>query len=178
MKSRDVAQSYAQALYELGAESNVLEKIEEEFLQVVRATEESGLDKFLLHPLIPNSEKMKALDDFYGDVHAHLLNLLKILVERNRTKLLVYVYEEFLTMRQLKDRVLVATVFSPFELKGNLQTEIQSRMSQLTGLNVRLDARVDKSMLGGVRLQIGDKVLDGSLDAQLERLREQILSED
>jgi F-type H+-transporting ATPase subunit delta len=178
MKSRDVAQSYAQALYELGAEANVLEKIETEFLQVVRATEESGFDKFLLHPLIPNAEKINALDEFYGDVATPLLNLLKLLVERNRTKLLNYIYEEFLAMRQLKDRVLVATVFSPFELKANLQQEIQTRMAQLTGLNVKLDARVDASMLGGLRLQIGDKVLDGSLDAQLERLKEAILSED
>ncbi len=178
MKSRDVAQSYAQALYELGAEANALDQIENEFSQIVRATAESGLDQFLLHPLIPNAEKMKALDDFYGDVHGHLLHLLKLLVERNRTKLLSYVYEEFLALRQLKDRVLVATVFSSFELNTNLQQEIQSRMSQLTGLNVKLDARVDASMLGGVRLHIGDKVLDGSLEAQLERLKEQILNED
>jgi F-type H+-transporting ATPase subunit delta len=178
VKSRDVAHSYAQALYELGAEASALEKIEDEFLQIVQLTEESGLDQYLLHPLIPLAEKTRLLDETLGDVHVYLLNLFKLLVERNRTRLLRFVHQEFLARRRDKDRVLVATVFSPFTLKEDLQQEIQLRMAQLTGFNVKLDTRVDAAMLGGVRLQIGDRVLDGSLDAQLEKLREQILSED
>ncbi|MBI3461120.1 ATP synthase F1 subunit delta [Candidatus Acetothermia bacterium] len=179
MKSRDVAQSYASALYELGAEAKALESIEEALGQVVRLTHESGLDQYLLHPLIPNDDKISMLDQIFGDVNPYLLNLLKLLVERNRTRLLNFIYDAFLALRQEKDRVLRVTIFTPFALdKGNLQQEIAARLTQLTNMNVKLNQQVDSTMLGGLRMQIGDKVLDGSIETQLARLKEQILSEE
>lgn len=179
MKLRDVAKSYALALYELGVEAKALEQIEDDLGNVVRLTHESGLDQFLLHPLIPNSEKTGLLDQVFSQMHPYLLNMLKFLVERSRTRLLDFIYDAYLSLRQEKDRVLRVTVFTPFDLaKDTLHQEIAARLTQLTAMNVKLDQRIDSTMLGGLRLQIGDKILDGSIEAQLDRLQEEILSEE
>lgn len=181
MKFRDVAKSYALALYELGVEAKALEQIEDDLENVVQLTHESGLDQFLLHPLIPDGEKTRLLDQIFGQMHPYLLNLLKLLVDRSRTRLLDFIHEAYLSLRQEKDRVLRVTVFTPFDLAKDTDTlhqEIAARLTQLTAMNVKLDQRIDSTMLGGLRLQIGDKILDGSIEAQLDRLKEEILSEE
>ncbi len=67
-------------------------------------------------------------------------------------------------------------VFSAYPLDG-LSDQIQVKLEEITGREVQLEERLDRSLIGGIKLKLGGLVLDSSVRGQLERLREELLEE-
>ncbi|MFQ6117209.1 MAG: ATP synthase F1 subunit delta, partial [Candidatus Bipolaricaulia bacterium] len=86
------------------------------------------------------------------------------------------ILSEFIELREEREGLAHALVYSPYPLEGLLD-RIKAKLTEVTGRRVRLEERLDRSLIGGIKLQLGDLVLDGSVRAQLERLREELLEE-
>ena len=174
---REVAHSYATALYELGAEEGParLDRLERDLERAWERIRGSELLPALRHPLITKREKLELLRAvFGGELDEYVLNLLLVAAERGRIMHIPAILEEFRGLREERERLLYVTVETPYPLDG-LREEIATRLAALTGREVRLREELNKELIGGVRLHLRDYVLDGSLAAQLERLREQLL---
>lgn len=177
MKGREIAHSYATALYELGAEEGPerLDRLERDLERAWEWIRESELLKALRHPLIAREEKLELLRIvFEGAVDRYVLNLLLVAAERGRIVHLPTIIEEFRELREERERLLYVTVETPYPLDG-LRGKIAARLSALAGREVRLREQLNKDLIGGIRLHLRDYVLDGSLATQLERLKEQLL---
>jgi len=176
-KEREVAHSYALALYELGAEEGParLDRLEEDLERAWERIRGSELLQALRHPLITRQEKLELLREvFAGEIDKYVLNLLLVATERGRIAHLPAIIEEFRELREGRERLLYVTVETPYPLDG-LREEIAAKLAELTGREVRLRERLNQALIGGVRLHLRDYVLDGSLATQLERLRERLL---
>lgn len=176
MKSREIAHSYAQALYELGAEAGNTEQLERDLRDAWESVFRSELFLALRHPLIPKRDKLGLAREVFSERSEYVRNLLLLAIERGRVAYLGQILEEFRALREEREGLLHAMVFSPYPLDG-LYDQIQSKLQEITGREVRLEERLDRSLIGGIKLKLGDLVLDASIRGQLERLREELLEE-
>ena len=83
---------------------------------------------------------------------------------------------EFARLDDLRNRVIHATATSAAPLGPDEVRALTARLEQLTGGRVELATDVDPSLLGGVVVRLGDRLIDGSVRGRLERLRSQLVS--
>lgn len=178
MRSKEVAQRYAQALYDLGHEEKVLDELENSYRLVwERVKENDDFHRFLNHPLISNHSKFELIDNVFKDkVHPYFLNYLQLLVGKKRGPYLGDIYEEFISLREKKEEIVKVMVCSPYELAENgLLDRIKDRLKKIFAQKIRVETVLDKRLLAGIKLQVGETVIDGSLKARLDNLEDKLV---
>lgn len=172
-----VARRYARALLEAagGQADAVLEQLE----AVVQFFEENKpIFATLCSPALPRNQRLAGVEGMIGSVaglQPTLANLLKLLVDRNRLAtlpLLARQYRDLVDARlgRVRGKVSSATPLGKDQLSA-----IEQSLATLTQRRVLIEAKVDPSLLGGVVAQVGSRVYDGSLKAQLRELGQQLL---
>jgi len=179
MKSIEVADRYAQAVYELGKEEGILEDLQSdlgEVNEVINTNEE--FFPFLTHPLVPDKDKQELLEEVFGDfLGREAMNFLKLLVQKDREDYLPLIYKRVKKLRMDQDEIVEVEVAYP---PGFDREEVLGRVEE--NLREILDREIwitevseDENLIGGVRLKIGERVIDGSVQGKLEGLREFVL---
>jgi F-type H+-transporting ATPase subunit delta len=97
-------------------------------------------------------------------------NFIRLLVESRRLILLPEIAAMFETMRAEAEKSVDVVVTSAFELNETQKQKIVAAMKQRTGREIRLNCEIDRSLLGGIIIRAGDKVIDGSARAHLSGL--------
>ena len=92
------------------------------------------------------------------------------MAENRRLGLLGEVRKQFEALKNEREGVVEADLQSAFELSGAQLAELVAALEKRTGRKVRAQVHIDKTLIGGVRVVIGDKVIDGSVRAQLGTL--------
>ncbi len=110
------------------------------------------------------------------DVDNGYINFLNLLADNNRLGLLSDVVNLFKFISEQDSKVLSADVFTAEKLDQEQLRSIAASLSKRTQKNIKLRQHIDKSLLGGARIQAGDLVIDGSLKAKLEKLKTQLLN--
>ena len=105
-----------------------------------------------------------------------VLNLVVLLLRRGRIDLLPRVAEEFARLDDLRQHVIHATATSAAPMGPDEVRALTARLEQLSGGRVELATDVDPSLLGGVVVRLGDRLIDGSVRGRLERLRSKLAS--
>jgi F-type H+-transporting ATPase subunit delta len=105
-----------------------------------------------------------------GKLNAEAENLLRVLAENKRIELLPEIRAQFEALKNEREGVVQAEVHSAFELTEAQVADLVQRLERKTGRKVRAQVRVDKELIGGVKVVLGDKVIDGSARAQLGAL--------
>ena len=104
------------------------------------------------------------------------ISFLKLLVDRGRVEHIEQVTRIY---RQLADEAagrIRAEIFTPRPLDTKSKERLTSAISKITKKKIQLEERVDEDLMGGLVVQVGDRVYDGSLKTQLKRIRETALS--
>jgi F-type H+-transporting ATPase subunit delta len=168
---------YARALLELAAANDSLEPTGEELGRVMAAFEEPRLRPLVLSPVIDAGARLrnaKAVVDALR-VSPYVRNLTALLAERDRLTILPDVvrwYETLLDARLGRARV---TIRSAAALGANEKTELIELARRLTDCKaVIATTDVDPELLGGVVLDVGGTVYDGSVRTQLARLSKEM----
>ena len=97
-------------------------------------------------------------------------NLVRVLAENGRLDVLTEIHAQFDALKNGSEGVVEAQVQTAFEMAPEQLAELVARLEKKTGRKVKPTVSVDKSLIGGVRIVIGDKVIDGSARAQLGAL--------
>jgi F-type H+-transporting ATPase subunit delta len=105
-----------------------------------------------------------------GKLSGEAENFLRVLAENKRIELLPEIRGQFEALKNERQGVVEAEVHSAFELTESQLAELVQRLEKKTGRKVRTQVRVDRELIGGVRVVLGDKVIDGSARAQLAAL--------
>jgi F-type H+-transporting ATPase subunit delta len=177
MPKRVSGKRYAQALFELAVEQNQLEQWAEELQFTDQVLQDEEFLAFLQHAEVPLERKINAIDIVLQDVNALIKNLVYLLITRNAVALIHDVqtgYRQMLDEHQGRQRVEIT---SAVPLEDQELQRITRFVANLVQKEVAVSTRVDESILGGVIIQIGDQLLDGSTRSRLEGLRKQIRSD-
>ena len=172
--SNVVARIYAQALYDIGAAKGTLAELDAE-LDAVRnvvAELDPDLRTFIEMPQFPRDDKWQVLRTaFDGRVSHEILGLLHVLVSRRREKLIADVAFEFSELVNEGLGRVHADIVTAKPLDDELLAALRRVLEESTRRDVVIDSRVDPAMIGGVRLSLGDLVVDGTTRRALHDLR-------
>ena len=105
-----------------------------------------------------------------------VLNLIGLMLRRGRIEQLPRVAAEFRRLDNARQGITLATATSAAPLTPDEVRALTERLEQFTGGRVELDLQVDPSLLGGLVVRVGDRLIDGSVRGRLERLRNQLVS--
>ena len=178
MARRDsAARRYAEAAFEVATRDDTVDAWRSELdLAASLAGDERALE-VLANPAIPGERRAEALGALLGKrVSTPVQNLVQLMLRRGRIDELPRVAAEFRRLDDQRQGVIHATATSAAELTRDEARALVARLEQQTGGRVELDEEVDPSLLGGLIVRIGDRLIDGSVRGRLERLRNQLIS--
>jgi len=127
----------------------------------------------LHHPLIAQDRKKELLAQvFGGEIQSDVQNFLFLLVEKDRASIIPNVAREFARLVDEYRRVADAEVVSAVPLTSEQTAAILQQLQASTGYTIRLQTRVDETIVGGLVIRVGDKLMDGSVATRLQTMRE------
>ncbi|MCP4229104.1 MAG: ATP synthase F1 subunit delta [bacterium] len=171
MSKLSIARRYARALFELSHGEEKSEAVLEEMAAWQSVFEENpDVLATLVHPEIPAGDKESVIASVKCD--ETLSSFMKLLVDNGRLFLFDEVVDAFRDMLfEAKSRVS-ATITTAVPLPPDTWREYNLELSRLTGKKIDLRNEVEPGVIGGVRLQIGDRVVDETLAEQLNEIKE------
>ena len=177
MTTRGSAARYARALLDVAVTEHVEVQAERDlasFADLLQGHPE--LKAVLMHPAVPAARKHAVVEGLLARAAfvKPVAKLLLLLATRDRLVLvpdLLTTYRDRLLEHQ---QVVRAEVTTAEPLPAGREADIQSRLASATGRKVLLTTRVDPSIIGGIVARIGSTVYDGSLAAQLTKMRERL----
>jgi F-type H+-transporting ATPase subunit delta len=179
--SRGAATRYARALFDVAlAEGKDLLRTQRDlgdFARLVAGNE--PLQRVLTNPAVPAARKRAVVEQLIaqaGTLEPHVGKLLLLLADRDRLTLLPEAAQAFDNRVMDHQKVVKAEIVTAVALPPDRVAALADGLKRATGRDVRLQARVDQSIIGGAVTRIGSTVYDGSVTRQLERLRETLAS--
>jgi ATP synthase F1 delta subunit len=171
----EIAEVYARALFEAAVDDGVLDRVHDELGQFADALEqERNLQIFLFSPYFSSEEKKQGVRRIVTDADERVLNFLELLAERHRMPAVFRIRRLFDGLWADENKLLPVTVTSATELDQGLVDDIGKRIEEQTGRQVELSSTVDPDVLGGLRVRVGNMVLDATVRNRLEQLRKQV----
>ena len=171
------AVQYATALLQLTEQTGEAEEVFKNLASVCKAFEEDPEISILFkHPAISAPQKKKFLDEFSGGMDKLSARLVQILCERRKMSLLPLIVAEFKLLLLAKHNIVQGTLFTAESIDEAAVEKIKDRIKNKIGKRVDLSVQVDKSLIGGYVLRIGDQVIDGSLRGRLQSIEKALLS--
>ena len=170
-------QRYAQAIFDLALENNEVEQWGQDLEVVSEAFQDSDFAALMKHADMSAADKRAATGSVLAGVNTMVRNLVDLLVSKGSVASIsgVYTsYTELLDQHLGRQRVEVTTAIALDEAEAN---RITSFVSELVRREVVLTTKVDESILGGLVIQIGDRLLDGSTKARLDGLKNRLHTE-
>lgn len=168
---------YAQALFELAVQQDRAEEWAGELTHMAEVLQDAEFNAFLRHAEVPVERKISALAAVLPELDPMVRNLGALLITRGAVDTAGDValgYNRLLDERLGRQQV---TVISAVALETAELERIRQFVGSLIRKEVVVTARVDAAILGGIIIQIGDRLLDGSTRSRLEGLRKQLRSE-
>jgi F-type H+-transporting ATPase subunit delta len=168
------ASRYVKSLLSLAVERNAVEAVYQDMLLFTKVCEENrSFELMLKNPIIKHSKKREILEKiFKGKVHPLTMAIFDILTQKNREPLLPGIANEFHAAYNLYKGIGRAYITTAVPLDGELRVEFEKIVRQLTEKgDVELTENVDKEMIGGFLLKVGDRQLDASMKNKLKALK-------
>lgn len=177
MIERTVSRRYAEALIMIAAENNSLAQMEKE-LAIVRdgiLLSGTGLKELLEDPrVLPEEKKKNIKNAVRNQVGPIVANFLYLLVDKGREGLLPDILREFGAYADRLRNIVEAEVRSAVQITDKDFRELEQRLCKAAGKKVRLTRVIDTSLIGGLVVQMGDTVIDGSVVKRLALLKKHL----
>jgi F-type H+-transporting ATPase subunit delta len=176
MRDRKVATRYAEALLRTAKPAGTLQACAESYAGVLAVmAEHRDLVIFLDSPQVRELEKKGLLKNVFGQkLEPVLLDFFFLLIDRNRIEALRDIGEVFAELVEADQNIVRARVVTAIALPADLETKLRDKLAQVTGKTVILDKKVDPAVLGGVCVTLGDRIIDGTVRTNLDRLRRKL----
>jgi len=177
MRLTGLARRYAAALFQAARESNAVDSVESDLGFITYSLDDiPQLQEVLVHPLIPGARKKELISQiFKGKIQDLTLDFLFLLVDKRREEIVPEVEGEYINLANEHRNVVTVQVTSAVPLSQDEQAQLREKLGQFTGKKVELELSEDPQLIGGIVIQIGDTVIDGSVKGYLAGLREKLL---
>jgi F-type H+-transporting ATPase subunit delta len=171
----EIARVYADALFEAARDKDKLDVVHEqldEFADAVAGNRD--LQVFLFSPYFSSAEKREGISRAVSGAEPELLNFLELIAEKHRMPAIFRIRNQYDELWAEANKRLEVTLTSAVELDPKIVERVGKEIERQTDRTIDLRSEVDEGILGGLRLQVGNMVLDASLRNQLERLRKEV----
>ena len=177
MSDKSTAIIFVDALLDVAKKKGTFEQVEKDLDLVCNViTKFDNFRKILFHPSVTRDEKKKLIKKVFGEAVSDLTrNFLNLLVDRRNEGILEFIPEVYKGVVDEKKGVLKAKVQTVIPLTGEQLNTLKKRLDKLTGKMVEIEAVQDSNILGGVVIQIGNRMVDGSVASRLKNLKTRLM---
>ena len=168
-----IESSYGDALFELALEQNELDSVAEQVDVLAQSfAENPELLKLLTHPKISKEEKISVIENiFKGRFSDDIVGFLVIITEKDRGAEIENILSYFMAKVREYKKIGVARVISAVELTKEQKSRVEKKLLQQTSYeSFEVDYSVDASLIGGLVIRIGDRVVDSSIRTKLDNM--------
>jgi F-type H+-transporting ATPase subunit delta len=171
----ELAQVYSRALFEVGRERGKLAQLREQLGQFAEALAGNReLSIFFFSPYFSSKEKQEALARLLEGADEEFLNFLALLIENHRMPVIYRIRQQFERLWEEENRTLPVEITSAIQLDPDTTDELGKAIGERAGRTVKLAARVDPEIIGGIVVRVGNSILDASIRTRLEQLRRHV----
>ena len=168
-----VAKRYAEALFQVAQSQGTLAEVGADMKEVAKVfATDAQLVSVLAAPKVKAATKKELIKTLFSNANAAVVNTLQILIDKKRIGDVTHVANGFQALAAAAQGTAEATVYSTRPLTAEEQEEISSTFGKLVGVE-KLDItnEIDASLIGGVRVQIGNYIYDSTVASKLEGLK-------
>ena len=171
-----VARPYAKAAFDFAVEHQSIDRWQDMLAFVAEVTKNEQMTELLSGALAPET-----LSDVFIAVCGEQLdengqNLIRVMAENGRLNALPDVLEQFIHLRAASEATAEVEVISAAQMSDEQLAKITAAMEKRLSRKVKLNCKIDKSVMAGVIIRSGDMVIDGSVRGRLERLADVLQS--
>lgn len=173
-----VSKTYGDALFELATEQNKTDELakEVELVQTVLA-QNPDFSKLMNHPKVGKDEKLQVMKEvFEGRIDKELVGFLRLIVEKDRYAETEAILKYFTDRVKEEKGIGVAYVTSAVKLSEIQKKQIEEKLVETTEYKeMEMNFSIDETLVGGLVIRIGDKVVDSSIKTKLNELTKQLM---
>ena len=168
---------YALALYEVAKEKDKADEYINDLREICDLIENNkDFYEVVKHPQISTKNKKRTfINIFKGKIDEELLSFLLILIEKDR---ILYLREKLNEMEKIdleRKNILSAVVKTAVPLLESEISNLQEKLEKQYNKKIIMTTEIDKSLLGGVYVRVGNDVIDGTIKSKLEEMKDIML---
>ncbi|HSH66987.1 MAG TPA: ATP synthase F1 subunit delta [Bacteroidia bacterium] len=173
MEGTRVAARYAKSFIDLTMEQGVLEQAYADMKLIAEVSAENPeLIALLKSPIIKTDKKQAILKDIFGSkINKLTSTYLQLITSRRRETYLPEVAEEFINQYKEKKKILTAVIITADGIDDDIREKVMELVKNSSNSEVVLKEKINKAIIGGFILRIGDKQVDASIARKLNNLK-------
>jgi len=171
-----IAKKYARALFNAAIENDSIEKYYSELKSISEMLKNRQIYKIITTRGIYIKQKMRLIDDILNGYDKEVINFIKLIISKHREHIFQEIFNEYEKLYLDYKGIINATLISAHPLDSKTLDAIKSRLESNFKKTVNLNPTVDESILGGLKILIGNKVIDGSIKGKLETMLKNLVS--
>ena len=165
-----IARPYADALFKSGQSD--LAGVQAWLEKLATIAGNNQLLQFAENPKVTDSQVFDLVTGvMQEELPANASNFLKIVIENGRLNALPEVAAQFRALKNARSGLSDAVIYSAFPIEGSALADVASMLEQRFGRKLNVKVEQDSSLIGGIRVVVGDEVLDTSVKARLEQMK-------
>ena len=177
MKLDQKAKQYSEAMFNVAIESQSEIDIKDSLINVCNAIRNSAeFRSFLLSKRVPNTDKAKAVKEVFGNsCHEIVSEFIAVCEGDNLVKIIPLVSKHYSLMLADKKNIVNVTADVTIDLSEDRKVELKKLLDQSLKKNTEISFKVNPDLIGGIRLRVGNELVDASIGNHLRNMRQKML---
>ena len=175
MPRSNIARRYAQGVFQLAEAEHDFDGWRRELTQLDALLQDDVLRAAFANPAVTTPRRMELAQRLAPELRPETQNLLRLLIEHRRSSEMPAIRREFERMADEAAGIVNVALTTAVELDDSERKRYEGALAERLGKSVRMEYRHDPALVAGATVQIGDRLIDGSVRTQLDRLRQQLV---
>jgi F-type H+-transporting ATPase subunit delta len=178
MSEQRVSGRYAKSLIDLAIEQNLLEAINADILAFKATIDQNhALESLFKNPIIKGDKKLAILKQIFGSSFDKLtISFFEIVIDKKREYYLSDIANAFIAQYNVINKITTAQVKTAVAISAEVVSEVKAFIEKQTGKKVILETTVDPELIGGLIIQMEDKLYDASISGKLRKAKQELLN--
>lgn len=178
MRQTKVANRYAKALFDIALEKGMLEEVKND-IDLINSIQHRELELALASPVVTGERKTAIFGAVFSKhVSALSVSFFKLIFDKGRSIAIKEILEAFVARYKEHKGIKVVEVTTAVDLSDEGRNQIRKGLkdnSMLAGKTIELKEKVDSSIIGGLVVQVEDKLFDASIRHDLQHIKRQFI---
>ncbi len=171
MKDELILQKYTRALFEVAEEFKALKQVESDLKRVDETFEKlPELKEYIVSPQVEWKQKLEIARTLGKGLSKYTANFIQLTMEKERQAILPEVYQEFHRMMELREKRTQALITTAVPIQEEVRKLLRERLKAMFEGDIIFQDEVDPDIIGGLKVQIGYTVIDGTIKRKLEEM--------
>ena len=178
MLNLQLARKYGMAIFEIAQEENKLDKYGQELAEICSELfTVPELKDFLTNPQIQPQPKKDLMAKLSASrLSPVMFNFVMLLIDKRRIGLLEAINDCYQDLSNKAQGIVIADVTTAYEMRAPQQMKLSDKLKAVTGRKVKMRLHIDKDIIGGIVVKIGDNRIDGSVTGRLQSLKAELMA--